>query len=68
MADATKNQAAAPAAGGGNGGNQFITAPLTTTLNNPSNISLTTTDIELPVAFKGVNVSRSFFLSAFTRD
>lgn len=52
---------------GGDGGNQFITAPLTTTLNNPSNISLSTTDIELPVVFKGVTVSNSFFLSAFAR-
>ena len=41
---------------GGNGGNQFIVAPLTTTLNNPSNISLTTTDIALPVSFKGITV------------
>ena len=30
---------------GGSGGNQFIVAPLTTTLINPSNISLNTTDI-----------------------
>lgn len=44
---------------GGNGGDQFIVAPLTTALNNPSNISLTTTDIELPVAFKGVTVSHA---------
>lgn len=42
---------------GGTGGNEFIVSPLTTTLNNPSNISLTTVDISLPVTFQGVLVS-----------
>jgi Protein of unknown function (DUF3712) len=41
---------------GGNGGNQFIVSPLTTTLQNPSNISLLTTGIALPVDFNGVQV------------
>ncbi|KAJ7647487.1 hypothetical protein FB45DRAFT_200334 [Roridomyces roridus] len=41
---------------GGDGGNQFVVAPLTTTLQNPSNISLDTVDISLPVMFQGVNV------------
>lgn len=44
------------AGSGGNGGNQFIRAPLTTTLNNPSNVSLNTNDISLPVFFKDVKV------------
>lgn len=43
---------------GGAGGNQFIVSPLTTELNNPSNISLLTNDVELPVIFEGVRVSR----------
>ena len=41
---------------GGNGGNEFIVSPLTTTLENPANISLTTVDVSLPVSFKGVGV------------
>ncbi|EJD03283.1 uncharacterized protein FOMMEDRAFT_168292 [Fomitiporia mediterranea MF3/22] len=44
---------------GGNGGNQFIVSPLTTTLDNPSNISLSTNDIALPVIFKGVKIGRA---------
>lgn len=44
---------------GGTNGNQFIVAPLTTTLNNPSNISLTTVDISLPVMFDGVELGRA---------
>ncbi|GJJ06156.1 hypothetical protein Clacol_000345 [Clathrus columnatus] len=44
---------------GGNGGNQFIITPLTTTLNNPSNISLTTVDVSLPVMFEGVELGRA---------
>lgn len=45
---------------GGTNGNQFIVAPLITTLNNPSNISLTTVDISLPVVFDGVEVRLKF--------
>ena len=41
---------------GGSGGNEFIVSPLTTTLQNPSNISLLTTGIALPVIFNGVQV------------
>ena len=44
---------------GGDGGNQYIVSPLTTKLNNPSNISLTTNDIALPVIYSGVTVSSS---------
>jgi hypothetical protein len=44
---------------GGNGGNEFIVAPLTTTLNNPSNISLSTVDVSLPVTFKGSEIGRA---------
>ncbi|KAJ4494066.1 hypothetical protein C8J55DRAFT_533507 [Lentinula edodes] len=45
---------------GGTGGNEFINAPLTTTLENPSNISLDTTDIALPVYYEGSMVGRAF--------
>lgn len=41
---------------GGNGGNEFIVSPLTTTLQNPANISLKTVDVSLPVTFKSVLV------------
>ncbi|KAL5507074.1 hypothetical protein ACEPAH_6530 [Sanghuangporus vaninii] len=44
---------------GGDGGNQFIVSPLTTTLDNPSNISLLTNDIALPVIFDGVRLGRA---------
>ncbi|KAF8524806.1 hypothetical protein BU17DRAFT_84312 [Hysterangium stoloniferum] len=44
---------------GGNGGDQFIVSPLLTTLQNPSNISLVTTGISLPVLFKGVELGRA---------
>ncbi|KAA1471743.1 hypothetical protein DENSPDRAFT_133322 [Dentipellis sp. KUC8613] len=44
---------------GGNGGNEYIKAPLTTKLQNPSNISLTTNDIALPVYYKGVMLGRA---------
>ncbi|KAJ4468227.1 hypothetical protein J3R30DRAFT_3715154 [Lentinula aciculospora] len=44
---------------GGNGGNEFIVAPLTTTLENPSNISLDTTDIALPVYYEGTMIGRA---------
>ncbi|KAH8119480.1 hypothetical protein DFH11DRAFT_1722990 [Phellopilus nigrolimitatus] len=44
---------------GGNGGNQYIVSPLTTTLQNPSNISLSTTEIALPVNFKGAMIGRA---------
>jgi hypothetical protein len=44
---------------GGEGGNQYIVAPLTTTLNNPSNVSLVTNDIALPVVYQGVKIGRA---------
>ncbi|KAJ7143355.1 hypothetical protein C8R43DRAFT_1089003 [Mycena crocata] len=37
---------------GGDGGSEFIVLPLTTTLQNPSNISLNTVDISLPVIYQ----------------
>jgi hypothetical protein len=39
---------------GGEGGDEFIKAPLTTELNNPSNVSLSTVDISLAVTYKDV--------------
>ena len=44
---------------GGSGGNQFINADLTTTLQNPSNISLQTSDVSLAVFYKDVKVGRA---------
>jgi len=44
---------------GGSGGSQYILSPLTNTLNNPSNISLSTVDISLPTFFKGVEIGRA---------
>jgi len=41
---------------GGVGGSQFIVAPLITTLQNPSNVSLNTLDVSLPVIFDGVTI------------
>lgn len=49
---------------GGSGGNQFVRSPLTTTLQNPSNISLVTNNVALPVFFKDVEV----VLAASFRD
>ncbi|KAJ7251753.1 hypothetical protein B0H12DRAFT_1234031 [Mycena haematopus] len=44
---------------GGDGGDEYIVAPLTTVLQNPSNITLDTVDISLPVVYKGVNIGRA---------
>jgi len=44
---------------GGNGGSQFIVSPLTTTLQNPSNVSLQTNDIALPVIYQGTQLGRA---------
>ncbi|KAJ6593726.1 hypothetical protein B0H19DRAFT_32612 [Mycena capillaripes] len=44
---------------GGNGGTEFVVAPITTTLQNPSNISLDTVDISLPVIYNGVTIGRA---------
>ncbi len=37
----------------------FVKAPLTTTLENPSNISLQSVDVSFPVTFKGVILGRA---------
>ncbi|KXN90203.1 hypothetical protein AN958_04693 [Leucoagaricus sp. SymC.cos] len=47
------------AGSGGDGGNQYILSPLTTTLQNPSNISLNTVDVALPVMFQGTKIGRA---------
>ncbi|KAF9484474.1 hypothetical protein BDN70DRAFT_872495 [Pholiota conissans] len=44
---------------GGGGGSEFIVAPLTTTLQNPSNVSLETINVALPVIFNGVMIGRA---------
>ncbi|KAJ8482152.1 hypothetical protein ONZ45_g15054 [Pleurotus djamor] len=44
---------------GGNGGNEFIVSPLINSLQNPSNVSLNTVDISLPVSFKDVKIGRA---------
>jgi hypothetical protein len=41
---------------GGSGGNQYIKADLTTSLENPSNISLLTNDLSLAVFYKDVKI------------
>ena len=44
---------------GGSGGNQYINADLTTTLQNPSNISLQTNDISFAVFYDEVKIGRA---------
>ncbi|KAF8626824.1 hypothetical protein AX15_004657 [Amanita polypyramis BW_CC] len=44
---------------GGQGGNEYITSLITTTLENPSNVSLLTNDIALPVVYQGVSIGRA---------
>lgn len=44
---------------GGTDGSEFIVSPLTTTLKNPSNVSLETVDISLPVIYQNVKIGRS---------
>ncbi|KDQ57731.1 hypothetical protein JAAARDRAFT_69819 [Jaapia argillacea MUCL 33604] len=44
---------------GGSGGSEYIKTPLTTTLHNPSNVSLETIDIALPVYYNGVMLGRA---------
>ncbi|KAG2368054.1 hypothetical protein BDR07DRAFT_1391769 [Suillus spraguei] len=48
---------------GGNGGNQYIISPLTSSMNNPSNVSLDTIDIALPVYYQDVMIGRATFNS-----
>ncbi|THH12496.1 hypothetical protein EW146_g7640 [Bondarzewia mesenterica] len=44
---------------GGADGSEYIKTPLTTKLENPSNISLQTTDVSLPVYYQGVMLGRA---------
>ncbi|KAH9835153.1 uncharacterized protein C8Q71DRAFT_764402 [Rhodofomes roseus] len=44
---------------GGNGGDEYVVSPLTTTINNPSNISLDTDDISLGVTYQGTYIGRA---------
>ncbi|KAJ7668375.1 hypothetical protein DFH06DRAFT_1181491 [Mycena polygramma] len=44
---------------GGDGGAEYVVAPLTTTLQNPSNVSLMTVDISLPVIYNNVTIGRA---------
>ncbi|KAG6820875.1 hypothetical protein H0H93_010219 [Arthromyces matolae] len=44
---------------GGVGGQEFIRSPLTTYLQNPSNITLNTVDISLPVLYQGIKIGRA---------
>ncbi|KAH8992759.1 hypothetical protein EDB86DRAFT_3078965 [Lactarius hatsudake] len=44
---------------GGNGGNEYVNADITTTLQNPSNISLQTNDVSLAVLYKDVKIGRA---------
>ncbi|KAJ7874667.1 hypothetical protein B0H14DRAFT_3551962 [Mycena olivaceomarginata] len=44
---------------GGNGGDEYVVSPLTTVLTNPSNISLSTVDILLPVIYEGVTIGKA---------
>ncbi|KAF8840051.1 hypothetical protein BDN67DRAFT_1054007 [Paxillus ammoniavirescens] len=46
---------------GGNGGDEYIVAPLTTVLENPSNVSLSTVGIALPVYYDDVMIGRAAF-------
>ncbi|KAI0268735.1 hypothetical protein BC834DRAFT_651204 [Gloeopeniophorella convolvens] len=44
---------------GGNGGNEYVNADITATLQNPSNISLQTNDVSLAVIYKDVQIGRA---------
>ncbi|KIL68938.1 hypothetical protein M378DRAFT_21838 [Amanita muscaria Koide BX008] len=44
---------------GGQGGSEYIVAPVTATLDNPSNISLETDLITIPITYQGVVIGRS---------
>ncbi|KAF9047294.1 hypothetical protein BJ165DRAFT_1464966 [Panaeolus papilionaceus] len=56
---ATLSNVSVTGSGGGDDNNQFIVSPLQTTLMNPSNVSLNTVDISLPVIFQGTNIGRA---------
>ncbi|KAF8557967.1 hypothetical protein OG21DRAFT_1504634 [Imleria badia] len=57
---ATINNVSITGSGGTNGA-QYIISPLSTVLNNPSNVSLSTMDIALPVYYENVMVGRAAF-------
>lgn len=44
---------------GSGGGGEYIVAPLKTILQNPSNISLNTNNVALPVYYNGVSIGRA---------
>jgi hypothetical protein len=44
---------------GGAGGNEYVSSPLKTILNNPSNISLAAGSIKLPTFYQGVQLGES---------
>ncbi|KAG6878541.1 hypothetical protein C0993_004439 [Termitomyces sp. T159_Od127] len=44
---------------GGAGGSEYIVSPLTTILQNPSNVTLDTVDVSLPVIFSGTKLGRA---------
>ncbi|GLB37240.1 putative protein of unknown function (DUF3712) [Lyophyllum shimeji] len=44
---------------GGAGGSEYIVSPLTTVLQNPSNVTLNTVDVSLPVLFKDTKIGRA---------
>lgn len=46
---------------GGTNGDQYIISPLTTVIDNPSNVSLSTVDIALPVYYENVMVGHAAF-------
>jgi hypothetical protein len=51
---------------GSGGGGEYITSDLKTTLQNPSNVSLSTVDIALPVIYKNTKIGRAAInVSAF---
>ncbi|KAF8135624.1 hypothetical protein EV363DRAFT_1429344 [Boletus edulis] len=46
---------------GGTNGDQYIISPLTTVINNPSNVLLSTVDVALPVYYENVMIGRAAF-------
>ncbi|KAG8787307.1 hypothetical protein FRB91_009037 [Serendipita sp. 411] len=44
---------------GGNGGNEYMSSPLKTTLNNPSHLSLKAGSITLPTFYQGIQLGES---------
>ncbi|PPQ99716.1 hypothetical protein CVT24_009699 [Panaeolus cyanescens] len=56
---ATLSDVSVTGSGGGDDNSEFIVSPLKTTLINPSNVSLDTIDISLPVVFQGTTIGRA---------